>query len=92
MKDRSLPVRAAALRRVALLGALALAACGGGGGGGGGGAGHAVSGTLGVSANLVVDSDTNDPNQARVANDQPPSAHPHTPGPGAVAGLRWPDQ
>jgi len=48
---------------------MTLAACGGGGGGGG----NTVSGTLSVSANLVVDSDTNDPNQTRVANDD--SAH-----------------
>ncbi|MBK1688260.1 S8 family serine peptidase [Rubrivivax gelatinosus] len=52
-----------------------LAACGGGGGGGDDGAdGYTVSGTLSVSANLVVDGDTNDPNQARVPNDDSAAA------------------
>ncbi|MGC4079279.1 MAG: S8 family serine peptidase [Rubrivivax sp.] len=50
----------------------ALTACGGGGGDGG----SSVSGTLSVSANLVVDSDTNDPNQTHVANDDSAHAQP----------------
>lgn len=66
------------VRRAALLAALTvLAACGGGGGGGDDSvAGYSVSGTLSVSANLVVDSDTNDPNQARIANDDSAQAQP----------------
>lgn len=68
-RHRALHPLSAALAAVVLA---VLSACGGGGGGGG----NAVEGTLSVSSNLVVDGDTNDPNQRRVANDDADSAQP----------------
>ncbi|MBK1612962.1 protease [Rubrivivax gelatinosus] len=78
MSAQPYPISSLARRTALAAALLALAACGGGGGGGsddggnddpGSSSGFTVSGTLSVPANLVVDGDTNDINQTRVAND-----------------------